>query len=99
MGVRFLASPLRKPEHFPIRREVDETEASRQTLTQFHFSNPREELRRAIKVIAITSGVVVALLAALVYFAGIIAGAVAVGVLVLLVKFGDSVLDDTIDLR
>lgn len=107
-----MASPQRKLEHFPIRRDVERTDArarsgvlgkksfaSTPTRTQFHFSDPREEHRRAVKVVAIAAAAAVVSLGALIYFAGAIAGAIAVGVVALLIKFGYSVLDDTIELH
>ena len=101
-----LEPPHRKLEPFPTHRDrvrgddLGELRFDpRDTHTQFHFSDPREEHRRAIKVVAITGVVGTALLGALVYFAGVIAGAVVLGVLAFLIKLGNSVLDDTIDLH
>jgi len=108
-----VASTQRKLERFPVRRDVGETEAdvradrlikpelvSSETLTRrLDLGDPAQERRRAIKVIAIVSITAGASLAALIYFVGVIAGAVALAAVGSLVAFGNWVLDNTIEIH
>ena len=82
------------------RAAADRFEPGR-TLTKFDFGTPADpgaEYRRAVTVLPLVAIAMIGAIAAIAYFAGIIAAGIAAAAVVALISFGNWILNNTVDL-